>query len=179
MYITCQQCDTIFRLDESLLKSSGSKVRCCQCRNVFVAYPPTPEKVASDVAAAETAASAVPPAASEAALDQELEGIDLAELDSILEQDTSFDEETPASVEQALAIDDGGEVGADLNEADLDLDFTIEPEEEKSAPEPVQEEADFDIDDLDMDAFHKAGMKAYEVLGISDALKQVHMELGK
>ena len=31
----------------------------------------------------------------------------------------------------------------------------------------------------DMDAFKKAGMKAYEVLGISDALKQVRMELGK
>ena len=35
------------------------------------------------------------------------------------------------------------------------------------------------IEDLDMDAFHKAGMKAYEVLGISGALKQVHKELGK
>jgi TRAP-type C4-dicarboxylate transport system substrate-binding protein len=35
------------------------------------------------------------------------------------------------------------------------------------------------IEDVDMDAFHKAGMKACEVLGISDALKQVRMELGK
>ena len=35
------------------------------------------------------------------------------------------------------------------------------------------------IEDVDMDAFKKAGMKAYEVLGISDALKQVRMELGK
>lgn len=35
------------------------------------------------------------------------------------------------------------------------------------------------VEDIDMDAFHKAGMKAYEVLGISEALKQVHKELGK
>jgi TRAP-type C4-dicarboxylate transport system substrate-binding protein len=35
------------------------------------------------------------------------------------------------------------------------------------------------VEDVDMDAFHKAGMKAYEVLGITDAFKQVHKELGK
>jgi tripartite ATP-independent transporter DctP family solute receptor len=35
------------------------------------------------------------------------------------------------------------------------------------------------IEDVDMDAFHKAGMKAYEVLGITDAYNQVHKELGK
>lgn len=42
MNITCQQCNTIFRLDEKLLKPAGSKVRCSQCRNVFLAYPPAP-----------------------------------------------------------------------------------------------------------------------------------------
>ena len=35
------------------------------------------------------------------------------------------------------------------------------------------------VEDVDMEAFHKAGMKAYEVLGITDAYKQVHKELGK
>jgi TRAP-type C4-dicarboxylate transport system substrate-binding protein len=34
------------------------------------------------------------------------------------------------------------------------------------------------VEDVDLPAFRKAGMKAYEVLGISDALKQVHKELG-
>ncbi|MBI5895757.1 MAG: zinc-ribbon domain-containing protein [Desulfobacterales bacterium] len=32
MFITCQECNTTFRLDERLLKSTGSKVRCSQCR---------------------------------------------------------------------------------------------------------------------------------------------------
>jgi len=35
------------------------------------------------------------------------------------------------------------------------------------------------VTDLDMDAFHKAGEKAYQVLGISEARQQVYKELGK
>jgi predicted Zn finger-like uncharacterized protein len=39
MIITCGECDSSFILDDSLVKSSGSKVRCSNCKNVFVAYP--------------------------------------------------------------------------------------------------------------------------------------------
>ena len=35
------------------------------------------------------------------------------------------------------------------------------------------------VTDLDMDAFHKAGENAYQVLGISEARQQVYKELGK
>ena len=42
MIITCDECNTSFNLDESLVKQTGSKVRCSRCKNVFVAYPPTP-----------------------------------------------------------------------------------------------------------------------------------------
>ena len=35
------------------------------------------------------------------------------------------------------------------------------------------------IDDVDMDAFRAAGMQAYEVLGLSDAVEQVHSEIGR
>ena len=41
MIITCEECDTSFNLDEKVVKPSGSKVRCSQCRHVFVAYPPS------------------------------------------------------------------------------------------------------------------------------------------
>ncbi len=40
MIITCDECSTSFRLDESLLKDEGSKVRCSQCKHVFTAFPP-------------------------------------------------------------------------------------------------------------------------------------------
>jgi TRAP-type C4-dicarboxylate transport system substrate-binding protein len=35
------------------------------------------------------------------------------------------------------------------------------------------------VSDLDMDAFRKAGEKAYEALGITEARKQVFKEMGK
>jgi len=40
MIIQCEKCRTKFSLNESLIKEAGSKVRCSQCGNVFVAYPP-------------------------------------------------------------------------------------------------------------------------------------------
>ncbi len=151
MYITCQQCDTIFRLDESLVKPTGSKARCCQCRNVFVIYPPDTETSQPDATGMEAAASAVPQAVSEATLDQELEGIDLAELDSILEQDKGLDEGMPAlaAAEQVTESEDAAAV---LDDTDLDLDFSLEPGDEDQQPEPTEEATtDMEIDDLDLD----------------------------
>ena len=39
MVIQCESCQTEFKLDESLLKKEGTKVRCSRCRHVFTAYP--------------------------------------------------------------------------------------------------------------------------------------------
>jgi predicted Zn finger-like uncharacterized protein len=41
MIITCENCSTSFKLDESLLNRAGSKVRCSNCKTVFLAYPPS------------------------------------------------------------------------------------------------------------------------------------------
>ena len=43
MVITCENCHTRFNLDPDLLKPTGSKVRCSQCRHVFTAFPETIE----------------------------------------------------------------------------------------------------------------------------------------
>jgi predicted Zn finger-like uncharacterized protein len=147
MYITCKQCDTTFRLDEKLVKATGSRARCCQCREVFVIYPPEPAEADSDALAMEAA----PQAVSEAALDQELEGIDLAELDSILDQDGGVGNEAP---DESVAVKDAetDEGAAELDESDLDLDFTLEPEGEEQQPEQAQEAAvDMAADDLDIE----------------------------
>ncbi|HDM09649.1 MAG TPA: DUF3426 domain-containing protein [Desulfobacteraceae bacterium] len=40
MIVQCERCKTKFRLDESLLKEEGSKVRCSVCAHVFKVYPP-------------------------------------------------------------------------------------------------------------------------------------------
>jgi predicted Zn finger-like uncharacterized protein len=40
MIIECKKCQSLFRVDEGLLREEGSKVRCSVCRHVFVAFPP-------------------------------------------------------------------------------------------------------------------------------------------
>lgn len=40
MIITCENCRRKFRLDERLLKTTGSRVRCSRCRTLFRAWPP-------------------------------------------------------------------------------------------------------------------------------------------
>ena len=40
MIITCKECNASFKLDENLLKPTGSKVRCSKCNEIFTAYPP-------------------------------------------------------------------------------------------------------------------------------------------
>lgn len=40
MIIQCEKCRAKFRLDETLLKEEGSKVRCSLCKHIFKAYPP-------------------------------------------------------------------------------------------------------------------------------------------
>ncbi len=40
MVIQCENCRTMFNLDETLLKEGGSKVRCSLCKHLFMAYPP-------------------------------------------------------------------------------------------------------------------------------------------
>ena len=43
MIITCEACGTSFKIKSSLIKETGSTVRCSKCRHLFIAYPPTME----------------------------------------------------------------------------------------------------------------------------------------
>jgi len=43
MIVTCNECESSFKVDDSLIKDSGSKVRCSKCSSVFVVYPETPD----------------------------------------------------------------------------------------------------------------------------------------
>lgn len=175
MYITCQNCDTMFRLDEQLLKPSGSKVRCSQCSHVFVAYPPPPETPSPAVE------EEVPPAAGLAFTSEETEpkvpaeesrdGINLAELDAILEEAPSFDSEladaSAESVEAPLIEDTESEPETAFDESDLDMDFdlddagTVEKQPvEETAGEPEKgADDDLDLGDffLDEDTTPQAG----------------------
>jgi predicted Zn finger-like uncharacterized protein len=36
MIVTCNECDSSFNVDDSLIKDDGSKVRCSKCSSVFI-----------------------------------------------------------------------------------------------------------------------------------------------
>lgn len=48
MIIECNGCSRKFKLDETLLKPQGSKVRCTKCGAIFVAVPPAAPASASE-----------------------------------------------------------------------------------------------------------------------------------
>jgi predicted Zn finger-like uncharacterized protein len=127
MIITCEECDTSFNLDEKFVKPSGSKVRCSQCRHVFVAYPPPvmksdetgrqsePAGQAGD-APAEVGAGASDPSSAEAIA---------------ASGDLTFDEEPEAGADQAfeealeaLDLGDLSPLDADSAADDDDIDMT-------------------------------------------------------
>ena len=49
MIIQCENCRTEFNLDESLIKESGSKVRCSVCKEMFMAYPPPQDRSEDEI----------------------------------------------------------------------------------------------------------------------------------
>ncbi len=65
MIVTCQQCETRFKLDESRLPARGARVRCSKCKLVFHVDPPGSASEALEDVALEAArtGSAVPEAA--------------------------------------------------------------------------------------------------------------------
>jgi len=40
MIITCGNCNTSYELDESIVKATGTQVRCTSCQSIFTAFPP-------------------------------------------------------------------------------------------------------------------------------------------
>lgn len=67
MILTCERCDTRFRLDESRLPAGGARVRCSRCKHAFFVNPggaPAPEVVHEAVEAALTQSRPPAPAPS-------------------------------------------------------------------------------------------------------------------
>lgn len=139
MIITCKECNARFNLDESLLKPTGSKVRCSKCNEVFTAYPPktseetelpieTTPKIEEhpDVAALETEKK-------ETAGEDEL---DFSDMEKLLDEEKAPEAESEADKEVE-----------DL-ELDLDLDMSPEVETVKDGFEVGVEEQEGDELDL-------------------------------
>ena len=139
MIITCKKCDASFNLDQSLLKPTGSKVRCSNCKEVFVAYPP---EVSEEI---------------EAPLEMELDVEDqkvTEDLDVDKKETAEPDELDFSDLDKLIDEEEPSEEIADEDVEDLDLDLDIEPETEKPKEDTEakvdQEEPDeLDLSDLE------------------------------
>jgi pilus assembly protein FimV len=135
MIITCKKCDANFNLDESLLKPTGSKVRCSKCKEVFVAYPP---KVSEEI---------------EAPLEKELDVEDqivTEDLDVDKKETAEPDELDFSDMDKLIDEEEPSEEISDEDVEDLDLDLDIEPETEKPK-EDIEAKADQEEpDELDL-----------------------------
>ena len=136
MIITCQECNASFNLDESLLKSTGSKVRCSKCKKVFIAYPSEPSR--------ETKTPI------EVKSDHEVEQL-TEESETGKVDDSEFGELDLPDMEKLFSEEEV--VEEDLEDIELDLDLEDEPEK---APEDVEAEAKpEEPDELDLSDMEK------------------------
>jgi len=143
MIITCKECNANFKLDESLLKPTGSKVRCSKCNEIFVAYPPkiseeieAPIEMALDVADQQVTEDLKVDKKEMADLDE----LDFSDMDKIID-----DEEAPESEDMA---------DEDAEELELDFDLDITPETERAkedleAKVDQEEPGELDLSDLE------------------------------
>lgn len=163
MIVTCNECESSFKVDDSLIKETGSKVRCSKCSSVFVVYPETADE--TDDFALETQEDlGADLDSAEADDDLTLEESSLDELPD-LEEMMDLEEEEPADEEMAeeasgelefdLDLDmDGDAIGAEkqsVDEEDLDLDAEFKSSAEEDEAELGEVEmTDSELADLDM-----------------------------
>lgn len=112
MIVACEQCESRFRLDDSLLKDEGSKVRCSQCGHVFLVRPPReemrgPEPVSPEKGSEETVVLDSPPDRDTAG------GAQPGEAPDTLEEDLFGRDEGPEE-DDDLAFEGGLEAADDL-----------------------------------------------------------------
>ncbi len=151
MIITCDECNSSFSVNDSLIKDTGSKVRCSKCDSIFVAYPQPVEETET-----------LPIAEDD---DLGLDDLD-ADLGDFLGEDETDEALTAASddvEETELELNDfddtlGGDTGLALDEAgdeapgelELNLDFDQEGELESVLEEASTTDGDLpELDELE------------------------------
>ena len=140
MIITCDECESSFSVNDSLIKDTGSKVRCSKCDSVFVAYP----KAAEDIEALQTDDPDLTLDSDDQMLGED-DDLGLDDLDSDL---GDFLDEDEAEADETLAMATATE------ESELDLDDFDEMVDEdaglESDDDPAQTEGELELD-LDFD----------------------------
>jgi pilus assembly protein FimV len=170
MIVTCDACESSFKVDDRLIKADGSKVRCSKCRSVFVVYPEISDSETGDAAdnlALEMEADSGTDLDSDEGADDLTMGAGASDELPDLEDMMDFGEDQPVDAETADDASGELELDLDLNldadedeiaaekqsseEEELDLDMELEGPEEDEAMLDSAEAADSDLPDLEMD----------------------------
>jgi len=122
MIIECEKCHTKYTLDENLLKKTGSKVRCSQCKHLFVAFPPEPELEVEEIPTEALEEREPRPPVEEEAVPAQVQSTQAPEevqegMDFSKTMITEFDEEIePISIEDLPIFDEDEELEAETGE---------------------------------------------------------------
>ena len=139
MIVTCNECDSSFNVDDSLIKDGGSKVRCSKCSSVFVVHP---EASGSEWGEDDDDLALEMHDGLAAGLDSDEELADLA-------MDSGADDELPDLDDMMDFEDDELSVEASAQEDSAEFDFDMDMDEDDS--DALGEDEDLDQEDLDMD----------------------------
>ncbi len=182
MIITCQECNSSFNLDESLLKPTGSKVRCSKCHKVFTAYPQTPPEEPETPAEKLSDIGDVPVTEDVPDPDE----LDLSDMDKFFaeEKDTEVEDITDeldlSDIEKFFEEEETPEnediTDEAIDDLDLDFDLDMEPGTDTSKEDAGAKEKPDELDLSDMDKFF-AEEKTSETEGIEDFDLDLNLDL--
>jgi len=163
MIVTCEECNTRFNLDESLLKETGSKVRCSICKHIFVAHPEpvvsepevssTPEESRQETLISESGDEQA-----ETEIEEDLEGqfqtedtaVDIPEADEEQEEPVvEIESDELEEVAKMFEMDEESEPEFEAESDASDLGIELEAPGEEEALDFSDEELDLsDMDDM-------------------------------
>jgi predicted Zn finger-like uncharacterized protein len=126
MIIACEECQTKFNLEEGLLKETGSKVRCSNCKHVFTAFPLKEEPQIEEAPTEKMGETAV---------------IQPEEVPKEEDQVSDFADSISEEIEEELSKEEEGLEPIsfeELSQAEIDKEARVE--EEISAPEELERE---------------------------------------
>ncbi len=169
MIITCEECSTRFNLDESMITTGGSKVRCSLCKHIFTVFPPVLEPPMASEPEEEISFD-LP----EEALLDDLETFELEADDNELDlEETNFEiDDLDLETEETLLDIDGTDLEMEAPEKDsADIEINFDPESydhetddiiEFEENELTFEDAEIEFGDPDLKIETPQGLEAPE-----------------
>lgn len=140
MIIECERCRTKFKLDENLLKETGSKVRCSICKHEFIVFPPKSEQPLEEGLPEPSVEPGVKPSEGPIKKEELVSDLDKTLAEEAGEGITQEEEIEPISFEDLSRLDSGViKMEAEKPDIEMAMDRAKRVEEEIIAEEERKE----------------------------------------